>query len=220
MNRPQFAPINAHDQNLENRKWVIWLLFAVLPISILIEYSEIAFCDADSADSPIRQIYQGMLMTPTIRDGESCLVDYNYYKTHAPKRGDIVAFKHASDSNEKVLSRIVGLPGEQISVSEDLILISGRKAKLSPLREEECKRMRSYLFEYDDFQKRQVACFQEIAGDTLHAILMNKHQSDDNRILAELSAHTYYLMNDNRVYGATGYTVPQAQILGKVVDHP
>lgn len=53
------------------------------------------------------------------------------YRFHAPKRGDIVVFKApapvaaACDAGGTLVKRIVGLPGEQVSMENGYVLING-----------------------------------------------------------------------------------------------
>ncbi len=55
-------------------------------------------------------------MSPTIVENSLLLIVRGAYRVSQPKRGDIIVFKYPL--NEKVLQvkRIIGLPGEQVSV--------------------------------------------------------------------------------------------------------
>jgi signal peptidase I len=61
-------------------------------------------------------------MAPAISAGDHVLVENFTYKSHAPQRGDVVVFHmdkgQALDPGTYVL-RIVGMPGEKLSLTED-----------------------------------------------------------------------------------------------------
>ncbi|MDX1952933.1 MAG: signal peptidase I [Verrucomicrobiota bacterium] len=71
---------------------------------------------------PIR--VKGNSMHPTYRDGRINVINrYSYYRAK-PKRGDVVGVT-LSGNNLLLLKRIVGLPGETISVREGRFFING-----------------------------------------------------------------------------------------------
>jgi signal peptidase I len=69
-------------------------------------------------------------MNPTLASGDYLLVDRTAYSRGAPERGDIVLFHPPDDDDETYVKRIVGLPGETVTIRDDAVLIDG-----SPLTE-------------------------------------------------------------------------------------
>ena len=58
----------------------------------------------------------GFSMRPTLQDGEYILVNKLAYKTGEPQRGDIVVFVFPVNPQEDLIKRVIGLPGETVSV--------------------------------------------------------------------------------------------------------
>lgn len=69
----------------------------------------------------------GFSMNPTLQNGEYILVNKLAYKTGEPMRGDIVVFVFPMNPQEDLIKRVIGLPGETISVHEGIVTISGTK---------------------------------------------------------------------------------------------
>jgi signal peptidase I len=66
---------------------------------------------------------EGDAMAPTLGDGDRVSVT----KAVEPlKRGDIVVFDYPRDPSRMFLKRIVGLPGEQIEITDQGVTIDGR----------------------------------------------------------------------------------------------
>lgn len=65
-------------------------------------------------------------MEPTIRAGQLVVLKHSAYKKAEPKRWDIVFFEPVvDDPNALWVMRVVGLPGETISIAENGIMING-----------------------------------------------------------------------------------------------
>jgi len=68
---------------------------------------------------------KGDSMKPNFLDGEFLLTDKISYRFGEPSRGDVVVFKAPVGNGEEFIKRIIGLPGETISVKEGKVLING-----------------------------------------------------------------------------------------------
>ena len=66
---------------------------------------------------------RGASMEPNLSDGQYILTDKISYRFSDPHRGDIIVFKAPVDENFDYIKRIIGLPGETISIIEDEIII-------------------------------------------------------------------------------------------------
>jgi len=67
----------------------------------------------------------GFSMRPTLQDGEYILVSKLAYKLGEPQRGDIVVFIFPVNPEEDLIKRVIGLPGDTISVQGGVLSING-----------------------------------------------------------------------------------------------
>ena len=70
---------------------------------------------------------KGNSMQPNFPDGEYLLTDKVTYRFEQPKRGDVIVFKAPTDESEEYIKRIIGLPGDTISLKEGKIFINGKQ---------------------------------------------------------------------------------------------
>lgn len=59
---------------------------------------------------------KGHSMDPNFQDGELLLTEKISYRTGIPKRGDVVIFEAPQNRRDDYIKRIIGLPGETISI--------------------------------------------------------------------------------------------------------
>jgi len=72
---------------------------------------------------------KGASMEPNFHDGEYLLTDKISYRIGQPTRGDVVVFKAPPTYKDEFIKRIVGLPGETISIQRGKVYINGRELK-------------------------------------------------------------------------------------------
>jgi signal peptidase I len=63
-------------------------------------------------------------MNDTLVNADQLIIDKISYRSHDPQRYDIVVFPENEDS--MYVKRIIGLPGETVSISEGYIYINGQ----------------------------------------------------------------------------------------------
>ena len=68
----------------------------------------------------------GFSMVPTLQDGEYILVSKLSYKTGTPARGDIIVFSLPTDQRQDLIKRVIGLPGETVSIQNGTVSINGK----------------------------------------------------------------------------------------------
>jgi signal peptidase I len=69
-------------------------------------------------------------MAPTIKAGDSLILDLNDYKKNQIRRGDIITFRH--ESYKGLLSkRVIGIPGDSVKGEGNTIFINGEAIKES-----------------------------------------------------------------------------------------
>jgi signal peptidase I len=67
----------------------------------------------------------GDSMEPTLSRGSRVIVDRAAYLWHKPQRWDVVVFRCPTKANELCVKRIVGLPGETVSLAGGHVLVDG-----------------------------------------------------------------------------------------------
>ena len=70
-------------------------------------------------------LVDGGSMTPTLRDGDRILVEKITYLFSTPRRGDIVIC-HYPGYFQYCVKRVIGLPGETVSIQDGYVHINGR----------------------------------------------------------------------------------------------
>ncbi len=73
--------------------------------------------------APIR--VTGISMEPTYRDGQINFVNRMAYLSKPPARGDVVAIKAAEQLSVLYLKRVIGLPGETVSIRKGVVFVDG-----------------------------------------------------------------------------------------------
>lgn len=74
---------------------------------------------------------KGSSMLPSFEDGELLLTDKVSYRIGEPKRGDVVVFRAPPSKEDDFIKRIIGLPGETISVEAGKVYVDGTSLKES-----------------------------------------------------------------------------------------
>jgi len=69
---------------------------------------------------------KGQSMEPNFQDGEYLLTDKVTYRFSQPQRGDVVVFEAPGTNNEEFIKRIIGLPSENISLTNGHVLVNGQ----------------------------------------------------------------------------------------------
>ncbi len=70
----------------------------------------------------------GEYMSPTLKDGDSILINKMSYKIHSVKRNDVVVVQvDGSEHSYFTLNRVIGLPGETVQIKEGTVYINGKE---------------------------------------------------------------------------------------------
>ena len=97
-----------------------WEIFKILVISLVIII-------------PIRYFLiqpffvKGASMEPTYEDGEYLVIDEASYRFREPARGEVVVFRYPLDTKEFFIKRIIGLPGETITINGTEVTIRNKE---------------------------------------------------------------------------------------------
>jgi signal peptidase I len=106
----------------------------------------------------------GFSMEPRVGAGEFVVIDTLSYRFGAVHRGDIVAFRHGA-SSEAYLKRVIGLPGDRVSIRRGIVLIDGK-----PLAE-------PYVRYRDNRSEPEVT----VPAGAYYVLGDNRRNSDDSR---------------------------------------
>lgn len=99
-----------------------WKRF-VLDILETIVLAVILYFGINSISARVR--VDGFSMNPTLQNGEYVLVSRLAYKLNIPQRGDIIVFGIPVNQKQDLIKRVIGLPGETVSIQENVVKING-----------------------------------------------------------------------------------------------
>jgi signal peptidase I len=68
----------------------------------------------------------GQSMEPTLRSDQRLVIEKLSYQFHSPRRGDVVVLRVPEQSDELLIKRVVGLPGETIDIREGRVYVDGK----------------------------------------------------------------------------------------------
>ncbi len=68
-------------------------------------------------------VVNGASMDPTLATGDYLLIDEVTYKLREPERGDVVVFRAPPEPDKFFIKRIIGLPGETVSIEGSKVTI-------------------------------------------------------------------------------------------------
>ncbi len=95
------------------------------------------------------------------------------YRLGKPQRGDIVAFKHDSPTEPFLIKRVIGLPGERVTIDRGVVEINGQM-----LTEP-----------YVHFPDTRSAPATVVPPDALYVLGDNRAASDDSRDWGTVAMH-------------------------------
>lgn len=67
----------------------------------------------------------GPSMQPGLHTGERVLVNQLAFDFGSPQRGDIIVFHPPSDPSQVYVKRVIGIPGDRISISANSVAVNG-----------------------------------------------------------------------------------------------
>ncbi len=69
-------------------------------------------------------IVSGASMEPTFNNGQYLIVDELSYRFTGPARGDVIIFRPPQSPREFYIKRIIGLPGEIVSINGNIVTVA------------------------------------------------------------------------------------------------
>ncbi|HEC22499.1 MAG TPA: signal peptidase I [Chloroflexi bacterium] len=72
-----------------------------------------------------RYVVEGISMEPTLHTGQYLIVNRLAYRFGTPQRGDVIVFDFPGNTNDDYVKRIIGLPGETVTIENGHVYIDG-----------------------------------------------------------------------------------------------
>jgi signal peptidase I len=70
---------------------------------------------------------EGTSMLPRLENHERIFINKFIYDLEPIRRGDIVVFWYPMDPSKSYIKRVIGLPGEEVSIQEGHVYVNGRR---------------------------------------------------------------------------------------------
>lgn len=67
---------------------------------------------------------KGASMEPNFHENEYLMVDEISYRFNEAKRGDVIVFRYPKDPQEYFIKRVIGLPGETITIKDGFVYVT------------------------------------------------------------------------------------------------
>jgi len=74
---------------------------------------------------PVR--VEGTSMQPELRDQDRLFINKFFFRFESIERGDIVVFHYPRDPEKSYIKRVIGLPGDTISIDDGKVYIDGKR---------------------------------------------------------------------------------------------
>ncbi|MEK7642083.1 MAG: signal peptidase I [Patescibacteria group bacterium] len=122
-------------------------------------------------------IVNGASMDPTFSTGQFLIVDRVSYRFGEPKRGDVIVFEYPNNPSIYYIKRIIGLPGETISMKRGVVTIMSDSQPEGMVLDE------SYI---DSSHSSVDTLKVSLTGDQYFVMGDNRAQSSDSRVWGPL----------------------------------
>lgn len=117
MNMEQQTPDSRNDPTRPNPRTILLEILQTVLLAVVLYFLIDAFI--------ARVRVENISMEPTLVPGEFLVVNKFAYKTSEIKRGDIIVFHYPMNPDEDYIKRVIGVPGDKISISDGQVLVNG-----------------------------------------------------------------------------------------------
>ncbi len=105
----------------KRRHWLVALLFdlfsTIVPAIVIALLIHVFLAQAT-------RVY-GQSMEPNLHTNQRLVIEKLGYHLHGPRRGDVVVLHDPGGSPELLIKRIIGLPGERVTIADGRVYIDG-----------------------------------------------------------------------------------------------
>ncbi|HEX8946989.1 MAG TPA: signal peptidase I [Candidatus Paceibacterota bacterium] len=120
-------------------------------------------------------VVDGESMHPTFENGNYLIIDELTYDFEKPQRGDVIVFRYPGDPSIFYIKRIIGLPGETVSITNGLTTITEPNGASKTLTE-------PYISSKDASYNLNTT----LSGDEYFVMGDNRPESSDSRVWGPL----------------------------------
>ncbi len=122
---------------------------------------------------------QGNSMSPALNNGDRIIVIKKFNRKNL-KRFDIIVFRNPLNTTDRVIKRIIALPGEEISIKKGTVFINGQKL------------FQPFLFQYGDVIFNSVNINKiKIPKNSFYLMGDNRNSSKDSRIFGPVNSKIF-----------------------------
>lgn len=120
----QAPPPGQNRPSVSMHSWVRDLLVSILVSAFIIIFLY----------QPVR--VEGTSMLPMLQDQDRLFINKFAYRMGPIQRGDVVVFLYPRDRSKSYIKRVIGLPGDDIRISDGQVYVNGKALKESyvPMR--------------------------------------------------------------------------------------
>jgi signal peptidase I len=118
--QPEVVPDQSEQK--ESRSGFLTFVVDILETLVL---SVVLFVSINALSARIR--VDGASMEPSLFSGEYVIVSKLSYHLGKPQRGDIIVFHFPRDPKEEYIKRVIGLPGDQVVISDGFVYVNGQR---------------------------------------------------------------------------------------------
>ena len=117
-------------------------------------------------------IVSGASMEATFSTGEYLIVDQLTYHFEDPERGDVIVFRYPRDPSKFFIKRVIGIPGDTVSIDGDRVTISNNEHRDGVVLEE------SYVLAMNS----DTTLTESLGGEEYFVMGDNRDASSDSRM--------------------------------------
>ena len=150
---PIVAMVDAARHPIQRLSWIGWLSFFAVYAGVLILSLVPRTFIMEPFKIPTGAMAPTLLGLRTDDDGEEIPGDHIWvnrlaYRSHGPQRGDVVVFKTAGiplvPQDTHYVKRVVGLPGETVSIDSPYVVVDGNRVLDPPVFREIAERQNGH----------------------------------------------------------------------------